>query len=461
MSFVNSGRGSDEKDLGTAEGPHENHTEPGDIGPGTVVGGRYRVIRALGQGGMGAVYEALHLKIEKRVALKVLHPSFAGDSTLRERFLREARAAARIGHPNIVDITDFGATETGIVFIVMELLEGEDLGSVLARGAPTWEVARAILLQICRALAAAHDKGIIHRDIKPENVFLVPREHHDDLVKVVDFGIAKLLHDRNQPKLTAAGVVHGTPGFMAPEQIRGGAIDHRADVYAVGVLAYKMVTGSPPFSGSNVIQVLTQQMSQTPQPPSQIAAQGLPAELDAVILAAMDPEVDRRIGSMRELAEKFSRIGGGSEAAGGEVDLGARDGRLVEPPTAAPFHAAAVEPRGQPGHHLPAVVFLAVTVVAASFGAYLVLGGLTTERPHPTVDAVDAGPGSGTPQRDMVVRPDVSPPAVASPDASRPAPVRQARQKRHRALRKDTTKKADPSTTLKKTPDLINPYPDE
>ena len=291
-----------------AEEPTTLASEPA---PGMVIGGRYRVVRALGQGGMGAVYEAEHVDIEKRVALKVLHPTFAKEPLLRERFLREARAAARIGHPNVVDITDFGTTDSGVVFIVMELLEGRDLAEMLgAHTAIPWGEALPLLRQICGALAAAHALGIVHRDVKPENVFLVPRPDGTRRVKLVDFGIAKLLHDRNQPKLTAVGEVHGTPGYIAPEQITGATVDRRADVYAVGVMAYRMVTGGLPFAGDNIMQVLTRQLQETPAPPSEAARDpsSLPAGVDEVLLRAIARQPGDRFDSMDELASALEAL---------------------------------------------------------------------------------------------------------------------------------------------------------
>jgi serine/threonine-protein kinase len=277
---------------------------------GTLVSGRYRVIEELGEGGMGAVYLAQHVALEKHVALKVLHPSLSRDPVLQERFLREAKAAARIDHKNVVNITDFGATETGIVFIVMELLQGQDMAAVLKeRRALPWPEARSILLQVCHALSAAHEHGVIHRDIKPENVFVLKREKGERLIKVVDFGIAKLIHDRNQPKLTAAGVVHGTPGFIAPEQIQGGVVDHRADIYAVGALAYNILTGRPPFPGKTVIQVLTLQMESNVVPPSQVDPElGVPDELDSIVVRALAKDPAQRHGSMEQLARELEEV---------------------------------------------------------------------------------------------------------------------------------------------------------
>ena len=213
---------------------------------GSVVDGRYRIERVLGTGGMGAVYEAEHVEIGKKVALKVLHPQFSRQADLVARFRREARAASKVGHPNIVDVTDSGTTPDGDVYFVMERLDGLDLGEVLRherRVAPDRVV--AIGTQVCRALSAAHAAGIIHRDLKPENIFLVSREGVPDFVKVLDFGIAKQdMGNQNSPRrLTTPGIAMGTPEYMAPEQAAGKAIDGRVDIYSVGAILYEMLTG--------------------------------------------------------------------------------------------------------------------------------------------------------------------------------------------------------------------------
>ena len=222
---------------------------------GTLVGGRYRIRRLSGEGGMGRVYEAEHIEIGKRVALKILHPGYSQTPDLVERLRREARAASRIGHPNVVDVTDSGTTEDGSFFFVMEYLEGRELGDVVfdEKGL---DVRRAIgiAVQICRALRAAHAAGVIHRDLKPENVLLVSRDGQQDFVKVLDFGIAKNLTDGDDAagagprrKLTNPGVAMGTPEYMAPEQAAGRPADARSDIYALGGVLYEMLVGHPAY----------------------------------------------------------------------------------------------------------------------------------------------------------------------------------------------------------------------
>src|SRR5678816_3412767 len=207
---------------------------------GRVLSERYRIIRKIGEGGMGAVYQAEHALIEKKIALKILFQDLTRRPDLIARFLQEAKSASRIGHENVIDISDFGQSPEGLVFIAMEYLDGQDLGKMLKKGGPMfWERARPILMQITKGLRAAHGNGIIHRDMKPENVYLIQREGRPDFVKVLDFGIAKIVNDdAGGPALTQTGMIFGTPEYMSPEQAQGSPPDHRVDIYAVGCIMY-------------------------------------------------------------------------------------------------------------------------------------------------------------------------------------------------------------------------------
>jgi serine/threonine-protein kinase len=426
---------------------------------GTLVSGRYRLIEELGEGGMGAVYLAQHVALEKHVALKVLHPSLSRDPVLQERFLREAKAAARIDHKNVVNITDFGATNSGVVFIVMELLEGRDMAAVLKeRVALPWCEARAILLQVCHALSAAHEHGVVHRDIKPENVFLLGRER-ENLIKVVDFGIAKLVHDRNQPKLTAAGVVHGTPGFIAPEQIQGGVVDHRADIYAVGALAYNIVTGRPPFAGKTVIQVLTLQMESNAVPPSQVEP-GLqvPAALDAVLLRALAKDPEQRHGTMAELAAELEAVPAGEAEEGEPAEAGEPEDRLrleiVDREPSDTTYKLAVQSRAG-SMTIVTVVLLGLGVaLAAGVGA----GFLFLPASRPEVEAAPVGTPAVEPAVDSGVAPsaaaDLSAPSGA--DLVKPAVKEQARPGAHNR-RPRQTRRARARRTKKPAPRVKAP----
>jgi len=242
-----------------------NPLNPDDPLIGRVLAGKYVVERRIGEGGMGLVYQGVHRDIDKRVAIKVLRDDLSRRPEVVARFRQEARSASRIGHENIVDISDFGETTRGASYFVMEFLEGEDLANVLGReGTLDPERSGAIVLQCCRALSATHDKGIVHRDIKPENIFLTKRDSVDDFVKIVDFGIAKMsdIETDGAPgrKLTKTGMIFGTPEYMSPEQAAGKELDHRVDVYALGIILYECMAGRVPFVGDTFMGVLTQHL---------------------------------------------------------------------------------------------------------------------------------------------------------------------------------------------------------
>ncbi|HEY2745481.1 MAG TPA: serine/threonine-protein kinase, partial [Polyangia bacterium] len=284
---------------------------------GTVVDGRYRIERVLGTGGMGAVYEAEHVEIGKKVALKVLHPQFSRQADLVARFRREARAASKVGHPNIVDVTDSGTTADGDVYFVMERLDGLDLGEVLRherRVAPDRVV--AIGTQVCRALSAAHAAGIIHRDLKPENIFLVSREGVPDFVKVLDFGIAKQdMGNQNSPRrLTTPGIAMGTPEYMAPEQAAGKAIDGRVDIYSVGAILYEMLTADPPHHGANVMEILAKKATESPTPPRELNPD-VPEALEEVVMRCLERDPDRRPQTMGALEYELTKSAKGRGSA--------------------------------------------------------------------------------------------------------------------------------------------------
>jgi serine/threonine-protein kinase len=282
--------------------------EPEEDLSGQVVDGRYRVIRLLGEGGMGAVYEAEHMEIGRRVAIKIMHAAYSSHPETMARFRQEARAATQIGHPNIVEVTDSGATAAGRLFFVMELLSGVDLAQVMAetRIVPARRALR-ITLQICKALHAAHEEGIVHRDLKPENVFLIEREGKGDFVKILDFGIAKnvgLERRGDSQRLTHPGMAMGTPEYMAPEQAAGEDIDRRIDVYATGAMLYEMLTGHLPHEGENLMQVLSRKASQPVTPPTRYRPT-MPKGLETVIFRAIAFERDERHATMEELGAEL------------------------------------------------------------------------------------------------------------------------------------------------------------
>ncbi len=279
---------------------------------GKVVSERYRVIAKLGEGGMGAVYLAEHVFIEKKVALKVLSPELSRRADLAARFLQEAKSASKIGHENVIDISDFGQSPEGFVYIAMEYLAGGDLGAAVRDHGPmAWPRAKHIFLQICKALRAAHQQGIVHRDMKPENIFLIQREGRPDFVKLLDFGIAKVMGmGDNVPRLTRTGMIFGTPEYMAPEQAEGKDADHRVDVYAAGCVLYHLVSGQTPFAADSFMAMLTKHILEEPVAPSVRRPDlGIAPEVDAVVLRALEKERDKRFQSMTDMMEAVAAIG--------------------------------------------------------------------------------------------------------------------------------------------------------
>ena len=258
---------------------------------------------------MGTVYRARHLLIDRPVAIKVLNPRFFEDEAARTRFQREARAAGRLQHTNAVTVTDYGQTHDGYVYIVMELLEGRTLRDILAKEAPL-DAARSvsIMLQISAAVAAAHDAGIIHRDLKPANIFIVQRAEVPALVKVLDFGIAKLaaesLEEDDIKALTQVGAMIGTPRYMSPEQCDGAELTPAADVYSLGVILYEMLTGTVPFSGSTPLAIAMKHTSELPRRPRDFVAT-IPPALEEVVLGALEKSPQARPANASEFREKL------------------------------------------------------------------------------------------------------------------------------------------------------------
>jgi tRNA A-37 threonylcarbamoyl transferase component Bud32 len=272
---------------------------------GRVISERYRVLGKLGEGGMGAVYLAEHVFIHKKVALKVLAHDLARREELAARFLQEARAASRIGQENVIDISDFAQTPDGLVYFAMEYLEGRDLGVLLRQeGALPWPRTRAIIVQICKALRAAHALGIVHRDLKPENIFLIEREGRPDFVKLLDFGIAKVTAEPGEegPRLTRTGMIFGTPEYMAPEQAEGKPADHRVDIYAVGCVLFHCLTGGAPFQAESFMAMLTRHLLEPAVAPSTRRPDlGIPPAVDALVLKALEKDREKRWDSVDQL----------------------------------------------------------------------------------------------------------------------------------------------------------------
>ena len=272
---------------------------------GKVLGRRYRIVERIGEGGMGTVYAAEHVDIGRRVAIKILHAAYSNDPELVKRFRQEARAAAAIGHPNIVEVTDFGTTEDGRIYFVMEHLEGRDLAQVMSetRRLPI-ERSVDITLQICQALHSAHEAGIVHRDLKPENIFLVTREGRGDFVKLLDFGVAINIETvrRGGSRLTTPGMAMGTPEYMAPEQATGQSIDRRIDVYATSVMLFEMLTGRLPHEGSTLVALLNKKATEPPTPPSRYR-DDIPPALTDTIMHGLQVDAGLRYQTMQQLAQ--------------------------------------------------------------------------------------------------------------------------------------------------------------
>jgi serine/threonine protein kinase len=285
---------------------------------GRTLDDKYLVEEQLGAGGMGAVYRARHLLMDRPVAIKVLHQRLVEDEAARVRFHIEARAAVMLQHANAVSVTDFGQTSEGCVYIVMELLEGRTLREILNREAPL-ETARSIslMLQTADAVAAAHEAGIIHRDLKPANILVTQSADQPAIVKVLDFGIAKLAADKlddddDATTLVQQSSVIGTPRYMAPEQSNGSTLTPAADVYSLGVILYEMLTGMAPFTGTTRAEIAEKHANDLPHSPREIVA-AIPEGVERVVLHALDKQPTERPANAREfrqeLLETAERLG--------------------------------------------------------------------------------------------------------------------------------------------------------
>ncbi|MGE0871757.1 MAG: serine/threonine-protein kinase [Kofleriaceae bacterium] len=432
---------------GPAQGTHppaEHQTSylppQGDPLIGQTMAGRYSVQKKLGEGGMGAVYLATHNVLEKQVALKVLHGEFARKSELVERFMQEAKAASRIRHENVIDISDFGTTPEGLVFFAMELLAGHDLHEEITRTRLAgellpWSRTKKIFLQICSALSAAHALGIIHRDLKPENVYLVEFLGEPDFVKLLDFGIAKLTEvDEGGRKLTRTGMLFGTPEYMSPEQAKGEPVDARVDVYAMGCILFQLITGRVPFEAENFMGVLSLHLTEPPPliPDEVLDRIGAPRELARIVDKALEKERDQRWLSIDDLANAV-RVASGDP-------VGRKAGTAVERASSVPAPSQTITKRkrtqwtgnlsvpakdeaepAKPRSKVPLIIGAALLAGGAAVAGMLVLGGKTGSQ-----EPVDTGSGSGDQPASAAIagtgsQPSTAPPAVI--DAGAPAPV--------------------------------------
>jgi serine/threonine-protein kinase len=376
--------------------------------PEQLIGGRYRVLRKIGEGGMGEVYLAEHIYIEKRVAIKLLRADVLSNQEAVSRFRQEARSASTIGHDNIIQIDDFGTLPDGRIYMAMEFLEGMALNDILARGALPMPRALDIIIQVGRGLAAAHAKGITHRDMKPENIFVTQKDGRD-VPKLLDFGIAKVSGGDTGQNLTVAGAIFGTPFYMAPEQAMGAKMDHRVDVYAMGVILYEIFTGTVPFKSESFMGILTQHITSEPVPPSQMAHQHgrmVPPPLEAIIMRAMRKNPAERYQSMNELVHALSEFGGFA------LNRGASYQHQAVRPTG---------PRAGAGRRRGWVLPASIAAVALVAGVGIVIAGVSSGGSTPAATTPDAAAILAQGPIDAAAEKQPDPPWVVragSPDAA-------------------------------------------
>ncbi|WP_437302083.1 serine/threonine-protein kinase [Sorangium sp. So ce388] len=284
----------------------------GLVREGQVLAGKYRVERVIGAGGMGVVVAATHLQLEERVAIKLLLPAAAHSRTLAERFVREARAAVKVKSEHVARVTDVGTLESGTPYMVMEYLSGSDLADALRAGGPMpAQAAVEYVLQACEALAEAHAAGIVHRDLKPANLFLTRRADGSPCVKVLDFGISKVVTGGADPRITDTKAVMGSPLYMSPEQLKSSRdVDARTDIWSLGVILFELLAGEPPFDGATMPQLCVAIMQGVPRPLAAFRADVHPA-LEAVVLRCLEKTPERRFRDIGELAEALAPFAAG------------------------------------------------------------------------------------------------------------------------------------------------------
>lgn len=416
--------------------------------PGEIVDGKYRIVRPIGQGGMGLVYEGENVRIKRRVAIKVLHAAVAAKEDVVQRFEREAQAAGRIGSAHIVEVLDLGSLPSGERFIVMEYLDGEDVTArILRLQRLTADQAAPILIQALEGLAAAHAAGIIHRDIKPDNIFILHRNAGiPDFVKLLDFGVSKFSALDAEMSMTRTGAVVGTPYYMSPEQAKGGIVDARTDLYALGVVAYQMVTGRVPFNAGSFNELLFKIVLESAEPLAQLVPT-LDRDFKVLIERAMAREPDGRFQTASEfqaalLAWDRERRAPDPTATQEYPEtfapvLAARARLAEEPPPsgrAAPAHLAeepppsgrapALAPQPRRGGLKLAVALVAGALVGAiGFGAYLVRHGLPETDAGPVSIPLSVATQAATPNEPAATATSaVTEAATPNAPVSKPAP---------------------------------------
>jgi len=318
-----------------------------EIRPGDVLGGKYRIERVIGQGGMGIVAAARHTELQQRVAIKVLPSHLAPDEEVVERFMREARAAARLRSEHAVKVVDVGARQNGSPYIVMELLEGEDLGALSERGPLPIADSVDYILQACEAVAEAHALGILHRDLKPRNLFLTKRLHGHPLVKVLDFGLAKNMHFQERA-LTATATALGSPQYMSPEQMKASReIDFRTDIWSLGVCLYELLSSHVPFD-AGAVPVLCMMVLKEPPTPLPSFRPDVPPALWGVIQRCLMKDAAHRFANVSELAAALEPFAPPhAKGAGLRIDAVLRAVRPFSDPPAALEPAQQMRPANQ------------------------------------------------------------------------------------------------------------------
>ncbi len=358
--------------------------------------GPYKLTSILGAGGMGTVFVGEHDLIGRRVALKVLHPAFALDPEIARRFMLEARLANQIASESVVEVEDFVRTPEGLCYLVMELLEGADLAStVAAEGILPIARTLPIIRQVAEALSAAHKAHIVHRDLKPENIFLVQRADRHDLVKLLDFGIAKLSETRSGRQLTQIGAVLGTPAFMSPEQASGLVIDHRTDIYALGIVLYWLLSGKLPFEGDSLESQRASRQAPAPSlPPATPSGEPIPEPLSRLAADCLAQDATARPPAMKTVIERIDALS-----------------KKPDPPLPPPRSRLLQRPA------LGVAVLAAIAAVAT--GAWLFTRHGPAEPSVPGAPAPVAAPTT-TPSPTLIARPSVAPPLAPVPTLAQP-----------------------------------------
>lgn len=428
---------------------------------GQTVDGRYAIESIVGEGGMGTVYCARHVTLSRTMAVKVLRADLARETDLAARFLQEAQATAAIKHPNVVSISDYGRLPDLRPYYVMELLKGRTLASVIKGGVPLPpRTAAHVAIAIAEGLEAAHSAGVIHRDLKPENVFLLDAEAKE--VRIVDFGAALIV---GVSRLTRQGVVFGTPHYMSPEQAAGKPVDHRVDIYALGVILYEMVTGHVPFEGDTYMGVLTQHMFATPKPPSEAVPEldGKLGAIETVVLRALEKEPGARYATMREASDAIKQALDSGLAGPAPTSRRSRPAPQLEGaelPTLVEIRERVSHVEGVDRRRGSRMVVVLVLGGVLGLGGFIVGMRLraTSETPHAdaglAVSVVEAGPSLMTSNPARTI--DSSSAAVVTTSPASPAPP----PSKTTAVRPlPITPKPPPTQTTKPTTNSLGPDP--